>query len=152
PRGPGARAARSRRAGRGARGRGGPPRREPRALLGEGRDRGPARVGGARSGDRHGDPRSALALTPAFGYHRESLMNLKHVAAAAALALAGVLALARAQEGTPPMKRENRLARARSPYLLQHKDNPVDWYEWGDEAFEKARREQKPIFLSVGYS
>jgi uncharacterized protein YyaL (SSP411 family) len=79
-------------------------------------------------------------------------MNLKHVAAAAALALAGVLALARAQEGTPPMKRENRLARARSPYLLQHKDNPVDWYEWGDEAFEKARREQKPIFLSVGYS
>ncbi|RMF38572.1 MAG: thioredoxin domain-containing protein [Planctomycetota bacterium] len=46
----------------------------------------------------------------------------------------------------------NRLATATSPYLLQHKDNPVDWYPWGPEAFEKARREDKPIFLSVGYS
>jgi uncharacterized protein len=46
----------------------------------------------------------------------------------------------------------NRLARARSPYLLQHADNPVDWFEWGEEAFEKARRENKPIFLSIGYS
>src|SRR5512144_2770253 len=46
----------------------------------------------------------------------------------------------------------NRLARERSPYLLQHADNPVDWYPWGEEAFEKARREQKPIFLSIGYS
>ena len=46
----------------------------------------------------------------------------------------------------------NRLARERSPYLLQHAGNPVDWYPWGDEAFEKARREDKPIFLSIGYS
>jgi uncharacterized protein YyaL (SSP411 family) len=46
----------------------------------------------------------------------------------------------------------NRLARARSPYLLQHADNPVDWFEWGDEAFDKARREDKAIFLSIGYS
>src|SRR5688500_2856976 len=46
----------------------------------------------------------------------------------------------------------NRLANETSPYLLQHKDNPVDWYPWGDEAFEKARRENTPIFLSVGYS
>ena len=46
----------------------------------------------------------------------------------------------------------NRLARERSPYLLQHASNPVDWYPWGDEAFERARREDKPIFLSVGYS
>ena len=46
----------------------------------------------------------------------------------------------------------NRLARERSPYLLQHSSNPVDWYPWGDEAFEKARREDKPIFLSIGYS
>ena len=46
----------------------------------------------------------------------------------------------------------NRLASEQSPYLLQHKDNPVDWYPWGDAAFEKARREEKPIFLSVGYS
>jgi uncharacterized protein len=46
----------------------------------------------------------------------------------------------------------NRLARERSPYLLQHAHNPVDWYPWGEEAFEKARRENKPIFLSIGYS
>ncbi len=46
----------------------------------------------------------------------------------------------------------NRLAGERSPYLLQHKDNPVDWYPWGDEAFARARTEDKPIFLSIGYS
>jgi uncharacterized protein YyaL (SSP411 family) len=46
----------------------------------------------------------------------------------------------------------NRLASETSPYLLQHADNPVDWYPWGEEAFEKARREDKPILLSVGYS
>ena len=46
----------------------------------------------------------------------------------------------------------NRLGAETSPYLLQHRDNPVDWYPWGDEAFEHARTEGKPIFLSVGYS
>jgi uncharacterized protein YyaL (SSP411 family) len=46
----------------------------------------------------------------------------------------------------------NRLARERSPYLLQHAGNPVDWHPWGEEAFEHARREDKPIFLSIGYS
>jgi uncharacterized protein YyaL (SSP411 family) len=46
----------------------------------------------------------------------------------------------------------NRLANEKSPYLLQHAHNPVDWYPWGPEAFEKAKRENKPIFLSVGYS
>jgi uncharacterized protein YyaL (SSP411 family) len=46
----------------------------------------------------------------------------------------------------------NRLANESSPYLLQHKDNPVDWYPWGEEAIQKAQREQKPIFLSIGYS
>ena len=46
----------------------------------------------------------------------------------------------------------NRLANETSPYLLQHAGNPVDWYPWGDEAFEKARTEDKPILLSVGYS
>jgi len=46
----------------------------------------------------------------------------------------------------------NRLAHERSPYLLQHKNNPVDWYPWGAEAFERARREDKPIFVSIGYS
>ncbi len=46
----------------------------------------------------------------------------------------------------------NRLAKESSPYLKQHGHNPVDWYPWGDEAFEKARKEDKPIFLSIGYS
>src|ERR1041384_7247949 len=45
-------------------------------------------------------------------------------------------------------KKPNRLIREKSPYLLQHAFNPVDWYPWGEEAFEKARREDKPIFLS----
>src|SRR5262249_61440013 len=46
----------------------------------------------------------------------------------------------------------NRLAREKSPYLLQHQFNPVDWYAWGQDAFSKARRENRPIFLSIGYS
>jgi uncharacterized protein YyaL (SSP411 family) len=46
----------------------------------------------------------------------------------------------------------NRLARERSPYLLQHANNPVDWYPWSSEAFDRARSEDKPIFLSIGYS
>ena len=46
----------------------------------------------------------------------------------------------------------NRLAQERSPYLLQHAGNPVDWYPWGEEAFARARAEDKPIFLSIGYS
>ena len=46
----------------------------------------------------------------------------------------------------------NRLARETSPYLLQHASNPVDWYPWGEEAFERARAEDKPVLLSVGYS
>src|SRR4051812_5644344 len=46
----------------------------------------------------------------------------------------------------------NRLAKESSPYLLQHQHNPVDWFPWGNEAIEKARREDKPIFLSIGYS
>ena len=46
----------------------------------------------------------------------------------------------------------NRLVDATSPYLLQHRDNPVDWFEWGDEAFDEARRRDVPILLSVGYA
>jgi hypothetical protein len=46
----------------------------------------------------------------------------------------------------------NRLVHEKSPYLLQHAANPVDWYPWGPEAFDRARRENKPVFLSVGYS
>ena len=47
---------------------------------------------------------------------------------------------------------QNHLKNEKSPYLLQHADNPVDWYPWGDEAFRKAEKEDKPIFLSIGYS
>lgn len=46
----------------------------------------------------------------------------------------------------------NRLASEKNPYLLQHAYNPVDWYPWGEEAFAKAKAEDKPIFLSIGYS
>ncbi|SDD69111.1 DUF255 domain-containing protein [Sporomusa acidovorans] len=46
----------------------------------------------------------------------------------------------------------NRLANEKSPYLLQHAYNPVDWYPWGSDAFAKAKAEDKPIFLSIGYS
>jgi uncharacterized protein YyaL (SSP411 family) len=51
---------------------------------------------------------------------------------------------------SPPKK--NRLADSKSPYLLQHADNPIDWYPWGPEAFAKAEKEDKPIFLSIGYA
>jgi len=53
--------------------------------------------------------------------------------------------------GTRQYPYTNRLIHAKSPYLLLHAHNPVDWYPWGDEAFEKARKENKPIFLSIGY-
>ena len=49
-------------------------------------------------------------------------------------------------------KHQNRLIHEKSPYLLQHADNPVDWYPWGEEAFEEAKKRDKPIFLSIGYS
>ena len=52
----------------------------------------------------------------------------------------------------PATRPANRLARETSPYLLQHAHNPVDWYPWGEEAFAKARAEDKPILLSVGYA
>jgi uncharacterized protein YyaL (SSP411 family) len=54
-----------------------------------------------------------------------------------------------------PMKPKgvpNRLINEKSPYLLQHAYNPVDWYPWNNEAFVKAKSEGKPIFLSIGYS
>ena len=46
----------------------------------------------------------------------------------------------------------NRLIFQKSPYLLQHARNPVDWYPWGGEAFERAEKQDKPVFLSIGYS
>ncbi len=53
---------------------------------------------------------------------------------------------------TQSTKMPNRLANEKSPYLLQHAYNPVDWFPWGEEAFAKAKAENKPIFLSIGYS
>jgi uncharacterized protein len=55
------------------------------------------------------------------------------------------------RDATEQYRYTNRLIRAKSPYLLLHAHNPVDWYPWGHEAFEKARKENKPIFLSIGY-
>lgn len=57
-----------------------------------------------------------------------------------------------AAPSTEMQQTTNRLANEKSPYLLQHKNNPVDWYPWGEEAFAAAREQNKPIFLSVGYS
>ena len=56
------------------------------------------------------------------------------------------------QSPTGEKVKYNRLIRESSPYLLQHATNPVDWFPWGDEAFERATRKDKPIFLSIGYS
>lgn len=53
---------------------------------------------------------------------------------------------------SPSSPHSNRLARSRSPYLLQHQHNPVDWFPWGEEALTKAREEDKPIIVSIGYS
>lgn len=54
------------------------------------------------------------------------------------------------EEEEHPVK--NRLAQASSPYLQEHADNPVDWYEWGEEALQKAKRENKPVIISIGYA
>jgi uncharacterized protein YyaL (SSP411 family) len=71
---------------------------------------------------------------------------------AAALAAQGLsFELTAAQPAAQP-RYTNRLVKEKSPYLQLHAHNPVDWYPWGSEAFEKARREGKPIFLSIGYS
>ena len=73
-----------------------------------------------------------------------------------ALVLSGGLALALQDEKDemkePAEKHTNRLIDSLSPYLLQHAHNPVDWYPWGEEALAKAKKENKPIFLSIGYS
>ena len=63
------------------------------------------------------------------------------------VALAGAVAAPRAAGSRP-----NHLAGQSSPYLLEHADNPVDWYPWGGEALGMAEKESRPIFLSIGYS
>src|SRR6478752_3971504 len=58
----------------------------------------------------------------------------------------------RGESGGAVAMHTNRLIDSTSPYLLQHAHNPVDWYPWGPEALERSRRENKPIFLSIGYA
>ncbi|HUH66400.1 MAG TPA: thioredoxin domain-containing protein, partial [Syntrophales bacterium] len=58
--------------------------------------------------------------------------------------------MARREDSAEPVP--NRLIHEKSPYLLQHAYNPVDWYPWGDEAFDRAGKENRPVFLSIGYS
>jgi uncharacterized protein YyaL (SSP411 family) len=69
-----------------------------------------------------------------------------------ALVLTGSVASGDEKPAEPKHKYTNRLAREISPYLLQHAHNPVDWYPWGEEAFAKAKKENKLVFLSIGYS
>ena len=57
-----------------------------------------------------------------------------------------------AESKLPGVRKPNRLVTEKSPYLLQYAYNPVDWFTWGDEAISKAKAENKPIFLSIGYS
>uniref|UniRef100_A0A3Q1BDJ8 Spermatogenesis-associated protein 20-like TRX domain-containing protein n=1 Tax=Amphiprion ocellaris TaxID=80972 RepID=A0A3Q1BDJ8_AMPOC len=82
------------------------------------------------------------------------LTLLLHVTASKPDLPAKFMAMASGGEGpsSASHKHTNRLAKERSPYLLQHAHNPVDWYPWGQDAFDKAKTEDKPIFLSVGYS
>jgi len=68
------------------------------------------------------------------------------------IALLGGSACADPKEPPVNQPKENRLAKERSPYLRQHRLNPVDWYPWGEEALARAKREDKPIFLSIGYA
>ena len=101
---------------------------------------------GDRSAQRHGDASHDGHLSAPYPGH-----SWRRTAAAVALALTaiacdGSTASESAAEGA------NRLQHETSPYLLLHAHNPVDWYPWGPEALERARREDKPIFLSVGYS
>ena len=77
---------------------------------------------------------------------------------AAVFAFICSLGLGKESNAADPVKSDekpkftNRLAKEKSPYLLQHAHNPVDWYPWGDEAFQAAKDQDKPIFLSIGYS
>ena len=90
---------------------------------------------------------------------RAAILMLVFAASAGKLPQAAVHGSAQSNDGQSPQPRvgtqqyryTNRLINAKSPYLLLHAHNPVDWYPWGNEAFERARKENKPIFLSIGY-
>ena len=89
-----------------------------------------------------------LILGASLGFYLSPFALSKRIARAANTSANPSLP---AQHSSGSNRYTNRLIREKSPYLLMHAHNPVDWYPWGDEAFEKARREQKPIFLSIGY-
>ena len=84
------------------------------------------------------------------------MISLRKIACVAAFSMVWIgYNLLPAKEKKSPVdkpKFTNRLAKEKSPYLQQHKHNPVDWYPWGKEAFAKAKKENKPVFLSIGYS
>jgi len=76
----------------------------------------------------------------------------RHLCSSAIVLLALVVGVVPAADKPAKPKHTNRLSKESSPYLLQHAHNPVDWYPWGDEAFARAKKEGKLIFLSIGYS
>ncbi len=84
----------------------------------------------------------ALLLLPVFSVHAEKIQHNT---------ISDFLQTAR-QQAEAEGRKANHLINESSPYLLQHAYNPVNWYPWGEEAFAKARKENKPIFLSIGYS
>ena len=88
-----------------------------------------------------------LALHVSRQFRPWGLRCLRLFAAAAVLVFAGTTS----SQKNASFQYTNHLIHEKSPYLLLHAHNPVDWYPWGEEAFRKAQREDKPIFLSVGY-
>jgi uncharacterized protein YyaL (SSP411 family) len=99
----------------------------------------------------HYRPSACLRLTRPV-YHRSmSRSTLSRYVALASLLLVALSCLG-ANAGAAESTHTNRLIDSNNPYLLLHAHNPVDWYPWGPEALEKAKRENKPIFLSIGYS
>src|SRR5881628_2297573 len=74
---------------------------------------------------------------------------MKYAFVLSVIALFPTVAMTQDKKPEPPA---NRLAKESSPYLRQHAHNPVDWYPWGQEAFDKAKKEGKLVFLSIGYS
>ncbi|MFN0051534.1 MAG: DUF255 domain-containing protein [Planctomycetales bacterium] len=113
-----------------------------------------ARQAPRRTGNRRSRGRRGTAAAPTSGARFAAWMLA--IAFAGGVILLGCALPEGDADSTPPEKgakgASNRLARETSPYLLSHAHNPVDWYPWGPEALEKARQEDKPIFLSIGYS
>ncbi|MCB9869613.1 MAG: thioredoxin domain-containing protein [Planctomycetes bacterium] len=109
------------------------------------------RVGGLRRAGRVADP-LAGPLAALFAACYLGAMPICRFAFVAALVAAGPGCAQVSPPHATPKRPMNHLARETSPYLLSHRHNPVDWYPWGAEALAKAKRENKPIFLSIGYS